>query len=321
MEPKQATERTQAPAPAPLTVPQTSEQPTITKPKVTPTPVPKPNPKPSIETRQSKILDDLNGYSPVKLPKKTPPETGEQIRQRITALPKDQKTKTIEGFSPKQAMAYHEATRVAARQLTNGSNNVNTAQVQAQNQATPKPSQSTSKYSSPYTKEFREQIHANESNVYDHNSTNWANEKKGIWNALGRYQMTEIALKDVGLRKKGKWTGKYGVWSRDDFLKNPDDLQERVLTEHLEKMTTYIATLRPHIGKTIKGIKANFEVNENNMLAAAHRRGNGMLSMYLEHLKSNNYKSDASKFPPEHNDEFLEIETRLRKFENIQAKK
>ncbi|MBT3906426.1 MAG: hypothetical protein HOB79_21350 [Rhodospirillaceae bacterium] len=111
--------------PAPITVPKSSDQPSLAKPKVTPAPVTKPSQKPSTEQRQSQIQDNFNGYSPIKPPKKTPLETGEQIRQRVMNLPTNDKAKTIEGFTAKQKMLLHEATRAAARRAPDAPNPAN----------------------------------------------------------------------------------------------------------------------------------------------------------------------------------------------------
>ncbi len=56
------------------------------------------------------------------------------------------------------------------------------------------------------------------------------NEKAG---ALGRYQMTPVALQATGMTDaNGSWTGKYGVHSRAEFLTNPET-QENALSDFL----------------------------------------------------------------------------------------
>lgn len=160
-----------------------------------------------------------------------------------------------------------------------------------------------------------------ESRTRNYDAINWKEKSKGTWDALGRYQLTEKALEDVGMMKNGKWTGKYGIRSQVEFRDNPNNIQERILTEYLTKTEVYIKRKNLHqfIGKSITGIKAKFKLNKNNMLAAAHRRGAGMLSRYLQHLSNNGFKSDVSKFPTKYRQEFIEAETRLRLFENTQA--
>ena len=168
---------------------------------------------------------------------------------------------------------------------------------------------------SPVSKRFRKEIHERESIKGNYGAVN-----RDAW---GRYQLTEIARKQIGLqRKDGSFTGKYGVNSRDEFLKNPK-AQEQALADYiadnLRQLKAKGATGK--IGQEISGIKAKFRITENGLLAAAHRAGPGATSLYLKHLERHGWKSDPSTFPTRLRDPFLTVETRLREFESIAHKK
>ncbi len=105
---------------------------------------------------------------------------------------------------------------------------------------------------------------------------------------LGKYQMGEAALKDAGYYKGdrtrkndwiGEWTGKDGVWSKEDFLRNPR-AQERAIREFHRKMWSYIKALGldKYVGKTIGGIL----ITESGLLGGAHLLGAGNLKKFLK---------------------------------------
>ncbi|TDI64931.1 MAG: hypothetical protein E2O90_08620 [Alphaproteobacteria bacterium] len=168
---------------------------------------------------------------------------------------------------------------------------------------------------SPVSKRFRDEIHKRESNVKDYGAVNG--------DAWGRYQLRELARKQIGLqRKDGSFTGKYGVNSRDDFLKNRK-AQEQAFADY---MADNLAQLKSKgvlgkIGQKISGIRANITVTENGLLAAAQRQGAEGTNLYLKHLERHGWKSDPSTFPTKLRRPFLAVETRLREFENIPHKK
>jgi hypothetical protein len=73
--------------------------------------------------------------------------------------------------------------------------------------------------------------------------------------ALGRYQMTRIALQAAGMMDSaGAWTGKYGIHSSDRFLSAPE-AQEKALTDYLgdnERQLRANGALG-YLGKQIEG--------------------------------------------------------------------
>jgi hypothetical protein len=79
--------------------------------------------------------------------------------------------------------------------------------------------------------EFRNRLATAEGNAHKPNfGYEEVNEKAG---ALGRYQMTPVALQATGMTDaNGSWTGKYGVHSRAEFLTNPET-QENALSDFL----------------------------------------------------------------------------------------
>jgi hypothetical protein len=145
--------------------------------------------------------------------------------------------------------------------------------------------------------------------------------------ALGRYQMTEDALKDAGFKdlKTGEWTEKahdLGVASTEDFLKNPL-AQEIALADSTDKKDGFLKDngAKDYLGQTIEGIKGDFEITEAGLAAAAHREGAKGTKEYLDHLKNHDWKSDPETFPSGKDKEFRAIETRLRTFEQVPYRK
>jgi len=105
---------------------------------------------------------------------------------------------------------------------------------------------------------------------------------------LGKYQMGEAALKDAGYYKGdrtprvndwiGEWTGKDGVWSKEDFLNNPT-AQENAIKEYHKKVWKYIVALGldKYIGKKIGGVL----ITESGLLGGAHLVGVMNLKRFL----------------------------------------
>ncbi|RUM61236.1 MAG: hypothetical protein DSY66_02670 [Persephonella sp.] len=105
---------------------------------------------------------------------------------------------------------------------------------------------------------------------------------------LGKYQMGESALKDAGYYKGdptrrndwiGEWTGKDGVWSKEDFLNNPR-AQENAIREFHRKSWKYIRLLGldKYVGKRIGGIL----ITESGLLGGAHLLGAGNVKKFLK---------------------------------------
>jgi hypothetical protein len=114
-------------------------------------------------------------------------------------------------------------------------------------------------------------------------------QKTNTFDYLGKYQMGETALIDAGYYKpdgtKGKyqdwigtWTGKDGVYSREDFLNNTT-AQENAIRDYMTKQWQYIERfgLEKYVGQKIGGI----EITESGLLAAAHLKGIGSLKRFL----------------------------------------
>ena len=107
------------------------------------------------------------------------------------------------------------------------------------------------------------------------------------WGYLGKYQMGEEALIDAsyylqdGTAKndwKGQWTGKDGVWSKEDFLSSPW-AQENAIRIFMEKLWSYIQTLGldAYVGKSVSGVR----ITPSGLLASAHLLGVGTLKSFL----------------------------------------
>lgn len=110
---------------------------------------------------------------------------------------------------------------------------------------------------------------------------------------IGKYQMGELALADVGLyipnpnaTKSNSWTGtwtkkakKMGIKSKEDFKKNPE-VQEFANKEYKIKQWKAILKmgLDKYIGQTIRGCY----ITASGLLAGAHLKGAKGLKRFLE---------------------------------------
>lgn len=184
---------------------------------------------------------------------------------------------------------------------------------------------------SPIHTEFRRAIHQKESEGAG--TDGYAASGNG---AYGRYQMRVPALQDAGLiDDKGKWTGKYGLNSVEDFLRQPE-AQEKAFADFMARTEGYVRRIAPaYEGRVVEGRKASFEITEAGLVAAAHRQGAGMLAPYFEFQKDNNWKSgnfenipdrvvaqiaklqDGVAAPQSAAEVLRSIETRLREFSRI----
>ena len=138
-------------------------------------------------------------------------------------------------------------------------------------------------------------------NYYDRIASLESNFKYNAENQLhylGKYQMSKLALIDSGYYKKGDgipgnnynnsfWTGKDGVYGKDDFLKNAQ-AQENAMLKYTNTHWKQISDmgLDKYIGKNVDGVV----VTKSGMLATSHLLGIGGLRDFL---KGNN-KSDAN---------------------------
>jgi hypothetical protein len=137
--------------------------------------------------------------------------------------------------------------------------------------------------------------------------------------ALGRYQLTPVALQAAGMMdRNGNWTGKYGIHSRAEFLANPE-AQERALSGYLDDNERQLKAngAFAHIGETIvDGLKARFPVTRAGIMAAAHREGAPATKDYLTRIKANRLTSKGLPLKPPDRP----IETRLRTFSETSYK-
>ena len=166
----------------------------------------------------------------------------------------------------------------------------------------------------PFSTAFRNEMHKEESPKDDYKAINTGS------GALGRYQLTDDALKDAGLkdRKTGQWTGKYGIHSAADFLNNPR-AQELAAADYHEANIRHLTAngAMNRTGQTYQGIKAPITITDAGLVAAAHRYGAKTVGEYLDHVFAHKGISDQNTFPSGKEKAYLAIETRLRKFQNI----
>ena len=99
---------------------------------------------------------------------------------------------------------------------------------------------------------------------------------------IGLYQMGTDALKDTGYidRTSNKWSGKYGIKTRQDFLINFDVQNIAVREYHKIIWEKYLKDYHDYEGQEINGVK----LTKSGMIAASHLVGAGAL---IRLIKSN----------------------------------
>ncbi len=107
--------------------------------------------------------------------------------------------------------------------------------------------------------------------------------------ALGRYQFLPNSLVDLGWKNaQGGWTPlaeRHGVRSEADFLANPN-AQEAAMSHFLRRVEVQLDRngALGRQGSVIQGLNGQeISLTEGGLVAAAHRRGSGMLARYLAH--------------------------------------
>jgi hypothetical protein len=173
---------------------------------------------------------------------------------------------------------------------------------------------------SPVSTTFREEIHKRESAQKNYQAVNRDNPAKP---ALGRYQLRPATLQDTGMKDaNGNSTGKYGVASESDFLKNPL-AQEKVFADALNTYQTQLRRLGAlrSVGQRVNQPQATISITTDGLVAAAHREGAERVRQYLEHQRNNGWGSNFSGLPPEQERAFKEIDKRLSGFEKVQRRK
>ena len=115
---------------------------------------------------------------------------------------------------------------------------------------------------------------------------------KNSYGYMGRFQMGNLALQDVGLKDaNGNWTAfaheKYQIYSDDDFLACPEaqdySIQELLLRNW---RTLKRKGAEDHIGETVRGIT----ITKSGLLGAAHLVGAG----YAADIFQNQDHADAN---------------------------
>lgn len=107
--------------------------------------------------------------------------------------------------------------------------------------------------------------------------------------ALGRYQFTPLALRDLGWRgASGGWTAlaaRHGVGSEAAFLASPA-AQEAAMDAYLRRAEAQLSGngSLARSGGSVTGMDgAPVPLTEAGLVAAAHRRGAGSVARYLAH--------------------------------------
>lgn len=140
--------------------------------------------------------------------------------------------------------------------------------------------------------------------------------------AIGMYQFRRPALQEIGyIDKKGKWTGKDGIFSADDLRYN-QQIQEKAVREFADRNYKYMQSYKvlPFLRQMIAGKVTNFPITISGMLAASHKEGGPMTAKYLKSLEKNNeglYYLPYEKYSGDILRSFLAIETRLREFAEV----
>lgn len=161
---------------------------------------------------------------------------------------------------------------------------------------------------------FRARIAAAERSAeHANNGYGQVNPRSG---ALGRYQFLASTLMDLGLKDAtGAWTERAAVRSDAEFLASPQ-AQEAAFTAFLRRVEHQVerngALARQ--GGAVRGLDGTeVPLTEAGMMAAAHRRGAGMLARYLQH------RSETPDAPlrPAQRRAFEAVERRLRDFADV----
>lgn len=137
--------------------------------------------------------------------------------------------------------------------------------------------------------------------------------------ALGRYQFLPLALRDIGwMDASGSWTeaaSRHGATDEESFLANPA-AQEAAMSAFLARQETILDRngALGAAGTTITGLDGReIRLTEGALVAAAHRRGGGMLARYLAHRT----ETPDAPLTPAQRSAFASIEARLHGFGEV----
>jgi hypothetical protein len=137
--------------------------------------------------------------------------------------------------------------------------------------------------------------------------------------ALGRYQLTPQALRDLGWRDAaGGWTAlaaRHGVGSDAEFLASPA-AQEAAMGAYLRRAEAQLSSngSLSRSGGAVTGLDGSpVLLTEAGLVAAAHRRGAGSVARYLAH------RGAPSETPLTATERraFTAVERRLRDFAEL----
>lgn len=137
--------------------------------------------------------------------------------------------------------------------------------------------------------------------------------------ALGRYQFLPNSLLDLGWKNaQGGWTPlaqRHGVRSEADFLANPA-AQEAAMSHFLRRVEVQLDRngVMPRQGQVVQGLNGQeITLTEGGMVAAAHRRGSGMLARYLAHRTN----TPEATLTARERSAFQAVERRLQDFSQV----
>ncbi len=139
--------------------------------------------------------------------------------------------------------------------------------------------------------------------------------------ALGRYQLTFQALRDLGWKDAGGgWTAlaaRHGVASDAGFLSSPA-AQEAAMGAYLRRAETQLDRngSLSRSGGTVTGLDGTpVPLTEAGLVAAAHRRGAGGVARYLAHRAAP--PDAAAPLTASERRAFAAVERRLREFAEL----
>lgn len=121
------------------------------------------------------------------------------------------------------------------------------------------------------------------------------------------------------VKKDGKtWTGKFGVFSEQQFLNNPV-AQEKALEAFMQDAQRQFTVfgIWQKAGLSIQTTQGPVTVTENGLLAAAHKEGPPRVRDYVRHVEGNGGRMNPSLKGTKLGDSFEKIEERLRDFAHI----
>ena len=136
------------------------------------------------------------------------------------------------------------------------------------------------------------------------------------------YQLTQIALEDIGMKDGEGWIGKWGITSAAEFNKNWA-VQEDAMTLYMDHIERYMHGAGDELdlfdlrGQQIVGIHDRnnpITITPVGLMAAGHRWGAEGVRDYMEHVEKNGWVRNFDKLNKDKRDKYLAIETRLRTF-------